>query len=125
MKASTKRSTGIRKPSRTATERVYAQYVKDLRSLLMQSAQREEKLAAMVKAVIDERFFRPEITSDPGRNRQSALDVDADVTVFSEEVDQELMKTQQDAAAELGKLYREQFGEEPPSERHQEDLVNA
>lgn len=130
MKASTKRSTGTRKPSRTAAERIYSQYVKDLRLLLEQSARREEKLAGMVQAVIDDRFFRPTISSD--RTPVAPL-VDheglSDVTAFDSEEDGAIMEQQtansQEMEKQFNQLFAEQFGEEPPSERHQEALSEA
>lgn len=129
MKASTKRLTRTPKRSTTATERLYAQYVRDLRLLLEQSARREEKLAGMVQAVIDERFFRPVVTSDRPQTQHVGNEMQSDVEVFDAEEDGKIIQQQtitaKEAATEFGRLFAEQFGEEPPAERHQEELQNA
>lgn len=127
MKASTKRSTDTRKPSQTAAERIYSQYVKDLRLLLEQSARREEKLAGMVQAVIDDRFFRPTISSDrPAAGPLVDHEELSDVAVFDSKDDEAIIEQQTANAQEIEKqfnqLFVEQFGEEPPSERHQEEV---
>lgn len=129
MKASTKHLTRTPKRSTTATERLYAQYVRDLRLLLEQSARREEKLAGMVQAVIDERFFRPVVTSDRPQSQHVGNEMQSDVEVFDAEEDGRIMQKQtltaKDAAREFASIFREQTGEEPPAERHQEELQNA
>jgi len=103
--------------------------VKDLRLLLEQSARREEKLAGMVQAVIDERFFRPVVTSDRADKQilSPAIDPEmSDVTVFDSDADAELVAAQVDRGKALETqfhaLFQEQFGEVPPSERHQEEF---
>lgn len=93
--------------------------------LLMRSAQREEKLAGMVQAVIDERFFRPVVTGKPEQQRltsEETIGSMSDVTVFGEEEDAAIIAEQEKALADL---YQEQFGEKPPHERHQEELQSA
>lgn len=129
MKASKQPSRATPRRSQTAAERIYAQYVRDLRLLLEQSAQREAKLAGMVQAVIDERFFRPVVTSDRPQTQHVGTDFSSDVEVFDQEEDGDLIKKQTisagEAAKEFNKLFTEQFGEESPTERHQEELQSA
>lgn len=129
MKASTKRSTRTPKRSQTAAERIYARYVRDLRLLLVQSAQREDKLASMLQVVIDEKFFRPVITRERPEQGRVSPEMESDVVVFDSDDDEKLIGEQEEKAVEMrdqfNSLYREQFGEEPPTERHQEELIEA
>ena len=87
----------------------------------MQSAAREERMTAMLQLAIDEKFFRPSI--NPNHEPQSAI-VDheglSDVTNFDEAADGEIIDTEQKLQKEFSSIFREQFNEEPPSERHQD-----
>lgn len=89
-------------------------HISDLRVLLDKSAAREEQLSAMVKMVMEDRYFRPAIPGKPAENRTTAAVAPEhmqDVATFDEKSDQEQSEAegvrQGELQAELDELLAE------------------
>lgn len=95
----------------TALGNAQQAHISDLRILLDKAADREAQLAAMVKMVMEERFYRPVVTGKTPENKQTPavpLEHLSDVHAFDEAEDTKQVAEQDEAAKELTELILEQ-----------------
>jgi hypothetical protein len=79
-------------------------HIADLRVLVDQAHDREKDLAGMVRLVMEERFYRPDVTRPEGKPvNHSPLPAEAleDVTNFDGEADAKTIKEQDIVAKEI------------------------